>query len=93
MTETSIFNDFFEVLNYQWGNFPLKNEENLYKQIKLKLVTVTMTLCCQLQSQRLKQRNAHAMLSLSKTNESEKQSSFKSFESPSMVFGLFLPLC
>ena len=79
------------MLNYQWGNFPLKNKENLYEQIKLKLITVTMQLCCQLQSQRLKQLNAHAMLNLSKTNESQKQSSFKSFESLSMLFALFLP--
>ena len=54
MIETSIFNDFIEELNYQWGNFPLKNKENFYEQIKLKLITLTMPLCCQLQSQRLK---------------------------------------
>ena len=93
MIETSIFNDLFEVLNYQWDNFPLKNKENVYEQIKLKLITVTMPLCCQLQSQRLKQQNANAMLNLSKRNESENQSSFKSFESPSILFALFLPLC
>ena len=87
MIETSIFNDF---LNFQ--SFPLKNKENLYEQIKLKLTTVTMPLCRQLKSQRLNQRNAYAMLNLSKTDDSEKQSSFKSFESPSMLFALFLPL-
>ena len=81
------------MLNYQWANFPLKNKENLYEQMKLKLITVTIPLGCQLQSQRLKQWNAHAMLNLSKTNESEKQSSLKSFESLSMLFALFLPLC
>ena len=68
MIEISIFNDVFEVLNYQWGKFPLKNKENLYEQIKLKLITVAMQLWCQLQSQRLKERNAHGMLNLSKTN-------------------------
>ena len=81
------------MLNYQWGNLPLKNKENLYEQIKLKGITVTMPLSCQLRCQRLKQRNAHAMLDLSKTNESEKQSSVESFESPSMLFALFLTLC
>ena len=81
------------MLNYQWGDFPLKNKENVYEQIKLKLITVTMPMYSQLQSERLKQRNAHTMQNLSKTIDSEKQSSFKSFESPSMLFALFLPLC
>ena len=93
MIETSIFNDFLKCRITNAVTSLKEQKENLYEQIKLKLITVTMPLCCQLQNQRLKQRNAHPMLNVRKTNESEKQSSFKRFESPSMLFALFLPLC